>query len=515
MFIVDVRQAARYALVALGLMSIAILAVACWSGAALYLGDDKERTALLSLVITGAAGLALSIGTRSLTRSSSVHLGRREAILMVVMSWVFGAALAGTVYFVWAWLASARYSDHPFLSPVNCYFEAISGLTTTGSTVLPDIDALPRSLQLWRSTTHWIGGLGIVLLFAALLPSLGITAKKLARAESAGSLGEDGMPSIRKAAQALWIAYVAITLAGTVALCLAGMGLFDSVNHAFAALATGGFSTQDASVGHYRSLAVDVIIISLMVLGGVNFALYYRLFQGHVRQVARDTELRFYAMLLLISSTLAVLALSGKPIPLTTGETLPPSLASSMRYGVFNIVSLHTDTGFATADFNRWPDLAKVVLLVGTLIGGSTASTTGGIKAARLFLMFRIMLAHTNRYLSPKRVEPVRIGKTVVDSDTQERILCHVLLFILVLLAGTVLLMLLEPEGRIDLVTAGTASLATLCTAGPGLAKVGPIENYLWFTDASKLVMCLLMILGRLELFTFFAVLTPRFWRAD
>lgn len=500
----------------LSIISGAILAIAAWSGLMFWMGDTSEGAALAAFGLAGMIGLAASGITWLRTRWHHDHFGRREALLLVSMSWLFGAGMAAIPFFLWAHLAGASASDHPFFHPVDCYFEAISGLTTTGASILPDIESLPRSLVLWRSTTHWMGGLGIILLFAALLPSLGLIAKKLVRAETSSTFSDGDGPTMRQLARSLWLIYTGITLAGVIGLRLAGgMSWFDAVNHSFAALATGGFSTRNANTGAFSDLGALGVLITLMILGSVNFRLYYHVVQRRYRAVFKDRELQLYLVLLFVASTVTIASLVNKPIVLTNGQDLEPSVLHSITHGVFNVVSMHTDTGFATADFDQWPGIALAVICFGTFVGGSMGSTTGGIKVVRLLLIAKIIIAHVRDYLPSKRVRTLKLGHRTIDERTQERVLIHVVLFTFVLIAGAMGLMLLESQQGINAKTAGTAALATLCTAGPGLGRVGPVHNYLWFTASSKVLMSFLMILGRLELFTFLAILTPGFWRSE
>ncbi len=513
MLTISLRQTLRYLGVIITLLGVAMAGMAAWSGMEVWLGDAAERMACFGLFGSALAALALGATLWFSTDSRPEDFGQREAFLLVTFAWLVGAAFTAVPYFVWSHLTTTVHPQHPFLNPINCYFEAMSGLTTTGATVLSDVASLPRSLLLWRSTTHWIGGLGIVLLFVAVLPALGASARKLVFAEGAYPLHESDRPSVRQTTRVLWIVYAAITLTGVVALRFSGMNWFDSVNHAFAAIATGGFGTENANMGAFRSLSADIIVIVLMVLGGINFGLYCRLMNRGFRQAVSDPEFRFYMTMLVVVSAVGIVGLIGFPIVTTTGETLEPSLGNSIRYGLFNIISLHTDTGFATADFDKWPVLSKAALMIGAFVGGSSGSTTGGIKVVRLLLLFKIMLATIQRFVSKKVVVTVRLGSNIIDERTQNSILSHILMFILVLVAGTIALIELEPENSIDITTAATASLATLCTAGPGLSLVGPAANFGWFSDGSTGVMCLLMVAGRLELLAFFAALTPGFWR--
>jgi len=474
--------------------------------------DPHARAALF---ITSAIGLLVGGGMWWSTRRAGDELRRREALLLVALAWLVGAALAAMPYFLWADFGGQAEAGHPFHSPLNCYFEAMSGLTTTGASIVTDLTTMPRSLLLWRATTHWLGGLGIVVLFVAILPSLGMGGKRLVLVEAAVHSQHGVRPQIRNTARALWLIYLAITVAGIIALCLAGMNVLDAICHCFAAIATGGFGTENASVGHYRSVAVEVIIIMLMLLGALNFGLYYRLLTGKGRLVWQDRELRLFLTVLIVGGLLVVLGLLGTPHMTTNHELLASGAGRSVRYGLFNYVSMQTDTGFATADFDRWPFLPTAVLLCTVFIGGCSGSTTGGIKIFRLLTVGKIIYAQLERTFRPSLVRPIRFGRDSLEPEQRIDALVYVITFALLLLLGGCLLMLLEGTDRIDFRTACTASLATLCTAGPGLGKAGPLANYEWFGGASKIVMTGLMLIGRLEVFTILVLFTPQFWRQD
>jgi trk system potassium uptake protein TrkH len=474
--------------------------------------DPHARAALF---ITAGLGLLAGGAMWWPTRRTGDELRRREALMLVGLAWVAGAVLAATPYFLWADFGGHAEAGHPFHDPLNCYFEAMSGLTTTGATIITDLRSMPRSLLLWRATTHWLGGLGIVVLFVAILPSLGMGGKRLVLVEAAVHSQQGVRPHIRQTARALWLIYLAITVAGVIALWIAGMNVLDAICHCFAAIATGGFGTENGSVGHYRSVATDVIIILLMLLGALNFGVYYRLLTGKARTVWQDRELRLYLAVLLVGGLLVIVGLLGAPHMTTNHELLPSGAGRSVRYGLFNYVSMQTDTGFATADFNRWPFLPTAVLLGATFVGGCSGSTTGGIKVFRLLTVGKIVFAQLERTFRPNLVRPIRIGRDSLDPEQRIDALVYVITFALLLFLGGCTLMLLEGGDRIGFRTACTASLATLCTAGPGLGKAGPLGNYEWFGGASKLVMTGLMLTGRLEIFAILVLFTPRFWRQD
>jgi len=511
----------------LGLLLIVLSASlgVIWLGslASLKLWDRAAEThAPWAFLLSAAFGLILGgllwLGTRSGPR----QLGRREALLLVSLSWMVGAAVSAMPFFIWAVLSGQARQGHPFGSFIDCYFEAMSGLTTTGSTVLSDIESLPPSILLWRSLTQWLGGLGIVVLFVAVLPTLGVGGKKLFRVEAPGPSQEGVRPQIRQTARILWLIYLALTLAEIGALWLIGrMSLFDSICHTFTTLATGGYSTQNTSIGAYDSTVINTIVIVFMVLAGINFALYFALLRRKLTGVYRDTELRFYLFLLLGASAIVVgsIMITGSPIVLTTGQEIEPTFANALREGVFTTVSCQTTTGFCTSDFNQWAFPAKVILLLMMVIGGSGGSTAGGTKVIRIWILLRVMVSELERVFRPQVVRPLKIGNTVIDDDLKLGTMTYVLGIVFLMGLGALLLMEFErvfnPSAEIDFTTAATASIATLFNIGPGLNKVGAIENFGWFSWQSKCVMCLLMALGRLEMFAILVLFTPRFWRGN
>jgi len=456
-----------------------------------------------------------------ITRRCKRFMGRREALLLVASSWVLGAVFAALPFFVWARVFSGD-AEHPFCSFDNCYFEAMSGLTTTGATVLADIESVPHELLLWRAFTHWIGGLGIIVLFVAVLPSLGLGGKKLFNVEAPGPAPQGLQPQIRQTARILWLIYGGLTVLEILALwTVARMHIFDAVCHSFSTVATGGFSTKNASIGYYYNKpAVDIIIIMFMVLAGANFGLYYQLWRGRAAAVWKDTELHLYLAMLALGSLVvaAAIANGGDPVVLTTGAEVAPDSAESIRQGIFTTVSIQSTTGFCTSDFNRWPFIAKAVLVAFMFVGGCSGSTAGGIKVIRIWIVLKVMIVQIEKFVRPNVTRPIRVSGDVVDSQLQLSAMIYVLGIIVVFAIGWGTIMVFEqwnPESACTLTTAATASVATLCTIGPGLDAVGAVENYGWFSGPSKIAMCVLMALGRLEFFAIVVLFTPTFWRRD
>lgn len=493
----------------------AILAiVAGWSGLMFALGDSAELHAASALALSAGLGALLGASTWYRTKRAGGHLGRREALLLVALSWIVGAALAAVPYGIWSQLDPAAGDAHPFANPMNCYFESLSGMTTTGATILSEIASLPRGILLWRALTHWLGGLGIVVLFVAVFPSLGVGGKRLFAVEAPGPAPEGLQPHIRDTARVLWYIYLGLTVAEIIALRIVGMNWFESTCHTMATLATGGFSTRNASVGEFNTTGVYVVITTFMVLAGTNFGLFYMLIRGRLKAVWQDTELRVYIGMLSIGSLLVVLSILSHPVIMTTGDEASGT-GVAIAEGVFTTVSVQTTTGFCTSDFNRWPFLAQAVLIGLMFAGGSAGSTSGGIKVIRIWMAFKVMVSEIERVFRPRVIRPVRIGGASIDADMKLGTVAYVLGVVILFIAGACGIMLLEQGNDCSFTTAATASVATLCTIGPGLERVGAVENYGWFTDASKGVMCVLMLLGRLEVFAIIVLVSPRFWRND
>ncbi len=505
-------------------LSLSILAAACWSAWQYIGGDATERASMEALLFSVSIGLVVALILWTSSREAADFLGRREALLLVALGWLCGAAVSALPYWLWAILRVSRHhgvtraladTGHPFRSFVSCYFEAMSGLTTTGATVLRDVESLPHGLLLWRALTHWLGGLGIVVLFVAVLPNLGVGGKKLFQIEAPGPTSQGVRPRIRETARVLWLIYVGLTVAQILVLRSLGVDWFESVCHTFATLATGGFSTRNASVGAYHSVAIDVTIIFFMVLAGVNFGIYYQLIRRRFYSVWKDPELRLYLSILLVASLIIAFSLIDHGMVTTTGQVLQPSVIQAIRYSVFQVTSIQTTTGYCTADFDRWGFVAKSVLVGLMFVGASAGSTGGGIKVIRCLIAVKVMLAEVERVFRPNVVRTIKVGRVTVDPELRLATLVYVLGIPTLFMTGAVLLMLLEPTGQIDFTTAATASAATLNNIGPGLGLVGATENYDWFSAPSKMVLSILMVLGRLEVYAIFVLFLPRFWRGE
>jgi trk system potassium uptake protein TrkH len=514
--------AAQFGLLTILLSGIMVTMAGLFAVISYFSDHAVDWAAVIALLLCGVSGLLFGGALWYYCRRGPKFIGRREALLLVALSWLLGAAVAAVPFWAWAHFHFPMGVTHPFHSFIACYFESMSGLTTTGATVLTDIEGMPRSLLLWRAVTHWLGGLGIVVLFVAVLPGLGVGGKKLFQVESPGPAPEGLQPHIRETARWLWYIYLGFTVVEIIALMtIADMGPLDAICHAFATLSTGGFSTKNASVGaFYATPTVDMIVIVFMVLAGVNFGLYYRLGRGKITDLLADTELRLYLGLILFG-TLAItaaLVIAGTPISLLGRESgLEPTFVESARQALFTTVAVHTTTGFCTADFNLWPFFAKAILVAFMFVGGSSGSTAGGIKIIRIWIVVKILLAEVEHVFRPHVVRPVRVGSGTIDPELRLGALAYVVGILVLFALGAIAVKLCggKPGYDCDVITAATASAATLFNIGPGLGLVGASGNYGWFSETSMAVMALLMALGRLEVFAIIVLFSPRFWRRD
>ncbi|MCK9172518.1 MAG: TrkH family potassium uptake protein [Desulfuromonas thiophila] len=452
---------------------------------ALWFDDGAAGAFLLSALISLLAGLALLKGF-----AGSRELGLREGFAVVSFGWLLYALFGALPYLL----------SGAIPAPVDAIFETMSGFTTTGSTILSRIEPLPRSVLFWRALTHWLGGMGIIVLSLAILPLLGVGGMQLFQAEVPGPTADRLKPRIQDTAKLLWGVYVLLTAAEVVLLMAGGMNTFDAVCHAFATLATGGFSTRDASVAAYDSAYIDAVITLFMFLAGVNFSLHYYALRGRIDSYFRNEEFRFY--LLLTGGTTLLIMLFNQGAVYT-------SLADNLRYSLFQVASIMTTTGFGTADFEGWPVLSQYLLVFLMFIGGCAGSTGGGIKVARILLLLKQSFGQLHHLIHPRRVYLVKLGNQPVPAEVLQGILGFFALFMGVFVVASFLL----AACGLDLVSAGAAVIATLGNIGPGLGSVGPVDNFGHVAPLGKMVLILCMLLGRLELFTVLVLLLPSFWR--
>jgi trk system potassium uptake protein TrkH len=454
--------------------------------AALY-RDWSDVTAFIGCAaLTGICGFGLLLLGRS---TGQVY--RREGILIVVGGWVLASVFGAIPYLV----------TGTFLNPMDALFESASGFTTTGASVMTDIESSSRAILFWRSMTQWLGGMGIIVLFVALLPELGPGARFLYKLEVPGPTAEALQPRIRDTAAILWKIYLMLTVAETVLLMLAGLDLYDAITHTFSTLSTGGFSPRNTSVAAFPSPWVHLIVILFMILAGANFSLFFGLRLRRNWNLFRDTEFRLYVQIL-GAATLVMAA------DLLWHETYENPFRALLDSG-FQVVSMMTTTGFATADFDRWPILSCLILVVVMFVGGCAGSTAGGLKVMRMVIGVRYALREVRLIFSPNTVLKIFIGGTVVPELVVASVAGFFILYLTTWGLGSMILALGSP----DLVTAATAAAATLGNIGPGLRAVGPTANYEFFSSFHKGVMVLLMWLGRLEIYSIAALFTRAFWR--
>ena len=510
----------RYVIRELGLVMIVLCVCMCvvmgWSAYEWAGGNTDEQMATLALLMGAVLGAVLGLFCWLFGhRSGQEYLGRREAMLMVSSSWFLAAAVAGLPYYIWALLEHGSGASHPFASLTSCYFESMSGLTTTGATILSDVDTVPKSMLLWRATTHWLGGLGIVVLFVAILPTLGVGGKKLFQAEVPGPQQEGVRPRIRETARVLWMIYLLLTLTEILLLKLAGMDWFDSVCNTFATLATGGFSTHNASIGYYDSSLIDMIVFAFMVIAGINFGLYYNIARRRWKLAVKDPQMIVYLSMIGVSIAVIAWYLYGQTITLTTGQEREVGLMGSLRYSAFQVGSIHSDCGFATADYDHWAYVPKTILILGMFFGGCAGSTSGGLKISRLIVLVKLVLADVERAFRPNVVRTIKVGQDVIDQDERQAVLMFGLLTLIVLGLSTIAVCAIEGRGAISVTESGSAVLACFTNCGPGLGIIGPTQHFGVLSLLSQGLLSIVMVLGRLEIYAVLVLFRPAFWLTD
>jgi len=447
----------------------------------------------VDFIVAAAACLAAGALLWAATRRRKRELRSRDGFVLVTLGWILMSAIATVPLLI----------AIPGLTFTDAFFETMSGLSTTGATVLVGVEHLPASINLWRHALNWYGGMGIIVLVVAILPLLGVGGMQVYKAETPGPMKDEKLtPRITQTARALWFIYFMITAACIASLKLAGMNWFDAICHAFAALSLGGFSTYDASVGHFDSPAIEAVLIVFMLIAAMNFSRHFVAWQQKsLRTYLGDVEAR--AMLLIIGLSTAGLAL------LIWFDGVYPSPWTALRHVAFNLVSIATDCGFVSQDYAAWPMFAPMWILMLSSYCANTGSTGGGIKMFRTLVLFRQAGRELQLLVHPQAVAPVRVGGQVV----QNRIVFAVLAFVVLYFGTVVVLTFALLLSGLDFLTAFSAIIACINNAGPGLGQVGPAGNFQGLTDFQTWICSLAMLLGRLEIFSVLVLFTPTLWR--
>ncbi len=466
---------------------------------AIFYGENK---AMWSFILTMIIGLVLgaSLYFPLKPQFNARALRQREACFIVTFSWLVLAMLSALPY-----LLSGSFNVEGPFGPLqaftNAYFESMSGLTTTGASVVNDIQGLPKSILLWRSETQWLGGMGIILLSVAILPLLGVGGMQLFKAEVPGISVDKLTPRISETAKSLWMLYVILTGFEFILLVMGKMPVFDAACHAFSTLSTGGFSPKNISVEHYDSLYFEIVMTVFMFCGGLNFVLIYKAFQGKLLSVISDMEFRVYAFLIFLSLALISTNLwfSG-----TYG-----SILQAARYAIFQIVSIMTTTGFSSQNWESWPAFSQSLLLALMLLGGMAGSTAGGAKIIRLVILLKYAVRELQMIVHPRAVISIKLGEHPVSREIIRSVLAFFAIFSLLLIFGTLALTGLG----VDMLTAFSAVLTSVGNVGPGVNLVGAGHNFHDIPILGKWILIICMLLGRLEIYTAFVLLLPAFWK--
>ncbi len=454
---------------------------------ALFTNDRSLLPTIKAMGTTMVGGIILAV---IFWRARAETISQREGMAIVAIGWV-AIGLFGALPFY--------FSGTPF-SFENAFFESVSGFTTTGSSILTDIEALSRGLLLWRSFIQWLGGMGIIVLSIAILPFLGVGGMQLYKAEVPSPVPDKLKPRIRETAVILWKVYALFTLLEVFLLQLGGMDFFDALNHAFTTMPTGGFSTKNASVAHFNSVYIDAVIIFFMLLAGINFSLHYQLLKGRPLAFWKDSECRFFLAMCLILTLV---------VGLNTYRTVYPDAGQALRYAAFQVVSIVTTTGYTTADYELWPPMSQIILFLCMFVGASAGSTGGGMKCVRIILCFKYCYKELFSMIHPRAVTHIKIGEKTVPDDVVRSVLGFLALYMALFALCAVLLAGIG----VDFITAIGAVAATIGNIGPGFGMVGPMENYAQIPYWGKWLLSWCMLLGRLEIYTLIILVVPEFWR--
>ncbi|OWZ84989.1 TrkH family potassium uptake protein [Natranaerobius trueperi] len=439
----------------------------------------------LTMIFTVSLGWVLKI----FVNADEEDISLKDGFAIVTFSWILAATIGAAPYLIVG----------VFESFVDAFFEAMSGFSTTGATLIDDIESLPKDILLWRSMTQWLGGMGIVVLFVALFPRLGVKGMQLLKAEVPGPVTEKIVPRVAKTAKVLWIIYVVISIIQVFSLMLVEVDFYTALNHAFTTMPTGGFSTFNDSISGFNSIYVEMIILVFMVIAGANFALYYSLVKGNIKTVTKNEELRFYLGGIIVFTLLIA-------THLYFNGTVESYLLS-LRQASFQVVSIITTTGYATENFELWTPFARQLLFFLMFFGGSGGSTGGSIKQIRILTIIKQGVRELYRLIHPNAVIPVKLNGRAIKEPVISSIVGYVVLYMCIFLLSSLLVSL----SGLDMISSFSAVAATLGNVGPGLGAVGPIENYDFFSGPIKILLSFLMLIGRLEVYTVAVMVLPEF----
>ncbi|WP_300382124.1 TrkH family potassium uptake protein [Clostridium sp.] len=454
---------------------------------ALYYKQSDRSAFAISIILIATIGYIMS--------QKNVYnkkIKSKEGLAIVTLGWIL-VSFFGALPFV---------ISGSIPSFVDAFFETVSGLTTTGSTLVDNIEDLPKGILFWRSFTHWIGGMGILVFTLAILPTLGVGGFQIFKAESPGPVKDRIVPKIKDTAKILYITYMALTIVEMILLMLGGMTLYESSIHTFGTVGTGGFSSRSASIGAYNSTYIHIVISVFMILSGANFSLYFALYKGKWRELFKNKELRFYLGVIFSATIL---------IGLNLNFTSYKNIGLSLRDSLFQTSSIITTTGYATVDFDKWPTFSKSILFLLMFIGGCAGSTAGGMKNIRIVVLLKLVKRQIAKTFHPRAMIPVKLDGKSIPSDTIASITSFFVLYIFIFVIGTIIISL---EG-IGLESSASAIVTALSNVGPGFGVIGPTQTFSGFSNFSKIFMSFLMLLGRLELFTILALIAPKNWKNE
>lgn len=428
-------------------------------------------------------------GLSFVTSDKNQDLRPKEGFAVVTFGWITLSAFGALPY----------YLSGAIPSFTDAFFETISGFTTTGASILTDIESLSYSILFWRNLTNWLGGMGIIVLTIAILPFLGVGGMQLFKAESPGPIADRLKPRITETAKLLWLVYLIYTVIIVILLLFGGMNLFDSICHAFSTIATAGHSPKNTSIGYYSSFYIDYVIIIFMMIASINFSLHYKLLTGDWRALIKNYEFRFFLIVVIIASLIII----GDKL-INTEDTIAWILDSTL----FQVLAITSTTGLGNSDYELWPMLSQKIIFVIMFMGGMAGSTAGGIKVIRIIVLIKFVFHEIKKLIHPNAIINMRIGDQLIDRSIIMNVMGFLVMFCLIALFGTVAISMMG----LDFLTSFSAVITTLNNVGPGFGLIGPTDNYAFIPDAGKWILSFFMLVGRLEFFTVLILLTPQYW---